>query len=426
MKTFFLSLIPIFLFALGVFAMTRMVKFQPWTKPGQEDDYKAWRQIVLLPTVEANASKQPKIECAETEFDFGIMAPFEQGAHVFSIINSGDEQLVLKNGGKSCSCLDVDLSAVLLKPGEKKDIEVRWDTDKSGKLAQYVKILTNSAETPELQLWVTGMVATILDVSVTEFSFATMLSGEVRSREFFVFSELWEGVTIDRIETSSDDLTCDIIEKAHEVEVPARILSNPEKPVDFKSRIDFRMSIKAQSQGPERTEKIKIFVRPPQELASPAEAGAPSVEQASAHRALQPDGTFLIELPVSTKLVRRLTLYGPAIADGDKKLIDLGKLRTTSAARDWAIIAKIRGDQFPTDMKVSLTGIEGVSASIEKVESSVDQQSLSYRIKIHAQEKLKVGVYNHEDAGKLTIEAPGLPGEELHEFTVELDVLEEN
>lgn len=412
MKNFFLSLIPIVLVCFCVFGLSRAVQFKPWTKTGQEKEYKEFRRIIAMPTVEANAQNKPKVVCSESKFDFGIMSPFENGIHLFTISNDGDAPLVLKNGGKSCSCIDFDLSAMLLEPGESTDIEVRWSTDKPGKLAQNLNIRTNSPETPELQLWITGTVAATLDSSVTRFGFDSLLAEEIRSHDFHIYSDLWDEIVIDRIEASSEDVKCEKIQRSSTSESPLRITSNVEKPIEHKSRVDLRLTVKAQSTGGSRTEQLRIYVKPPQ---SDAEAEATHV------KGLQPDGSILIELPVATRVIRRLSFYGPAIADGEAKLIDLGKIRTTSPAQDWAIVAKLRGDLKPNDMKVSLTGIEGVSATIEPLDSGV-----SYRINIHAEEKLRLGAYNRQDAGKLRIEADGLPGEELVEFKVELDVLEEN
>jgi len=424
MKTFFISLIPIALFGFAVFGLTRMVKFQPWTRTGQEEEYKEFRQIIARPMADANAAKLPKVDCPLTEFDFGMMPPFDNGKHVFKISNIGDDQLVLKNGGKSCSCMDVAFAAALLAPGETKDIEVTWNTDKPGKLAQYIKINTNSPETPELQLWVTGTVATIMDASVGGFGYGSMLAREVRSQDFYLYSGVWDNIVVDRIETSTDDLKCEIIDTPIAVEKSLKLVIKPDRAVEFKSLVDLRMTVTSQSSAGERAEFVNIFVRPPESVAdSAAAAEASPLSRAAMYKSLQPDGTLLIQLPVSTTVVRRLSLYGPAIADGDKKLIDLGKLRTTSPARDWSIIAKIRGDKIPTEMKVNLTGIKGVSATVEQIENTTGQAGVSYRIKIHAEEKLRLGVYNREQSGKLTIESPDLPGEELLEFTVELDVL---
>lgn len=427
MKNFFLSLIPIAIFGFGVFGLTRMVTFQPWTRTGQEEEYKEFKKIISIPMADASAEKQPRVECLDTEFDFGLMPPFSEGKHTFTIRNTGDDQLVLKNGGKSCSCLDIEFAAVLLKPNESKDIEVTWNTDKAGKLAQYVKILTNSPETPELQLWVTGSVATILDASVAGFGFGSLVAKEVRSQGFYLYSGVWDNIVIDRIETSSNDVKCEFLSAPSEVEALPKLVGKSDKPTEIKSRVDLKLTVQAQASGGERVENVKIYVRPPKLDVDPnATAEASPLSLGGMYNSLRPDGTLLIELPVSTTVVRQLSLYGPAIADGDKKLIDLGKLRTKSPARDWSLIAKIRGDYKPTEMKVRLTGIEGVSATVEPIENATGRVGVSYRISIHAEENLRLGVYNREDAGRLIIEAPGLPGEELLEFTVELDVLEEN
>lgn len=425
MKNFFLILIPITLLGFGVVGLGQMVAFKPWTKPGQEEEFKEFKRIIALPMVEDAAAKRPKVDCQTTEYNFGLLPPFTHQNYEFVIANNGDHELVLKKGGESCTCLEADLSAALVAPGEKKTIPVSWNTDKQGKFAQFVKVVTNSPETPEVELWVTGMVATILESSVGSFGYEAMLADEVRTQDFYLYSGVWDKVEIDRIECSSETVQCERIEQPKVVEDPLKVIRKPVIGPEYKSRADFRMTVKAQNNSEIRTETVKIYVRPSQSTTSAETSGEESPESmvaAITKQKLQPDGTMLVELPVTTKTARRLSLYGPAIADGKTKLIDLGKLRTTSPAQEWTIIAKIRGDKYPTDFKVALTGIEGVSVSVEQVEN---KPGIPYRIKIYAEEKLRLGLHNGAQAGKLIIDAPGLPGEEHLEFTVDLDVLEE-
>jgi hypothetical protein len=419
MKYYLLAMIPVFLLGFGVFGLSRLVKFQPFTRPGQEEEYKEMLKVISIPTSDPNAAKLPILECLEPEYDFGVLPPFVDASYTFTIKNTGDDQLVLKNGKASCSCLDSDLSATLLQPGESKQIVVNWNTDKSGNFAQFVRVLTNSPATPEFDLWVKGRVAVALGSGNQHFDFTGLTLGEERSQNFFLYSDLLNSFSIDRIECSSENFSCREVERPVENVGLAFVQSAPS---EHKSRIDLSMTVKAQSVGEQRG-LLRIYVRP--KLDGEGQDLEDSELSGALGNMLRSDGTMLIEFPVLVRVSKRLSLYGPAITDGDRKLIDLGKLRTTSPAREWSIIAKIRGDKAPSDLKVALTGIKGLTASVEKVENS-SSQDITYRLKIHAQEKLPLGIYNREQAGKLTIEAPGLPGEELLEFTVELDVLKPN
>ncbi len=212
MKTFFLSLIPIVLFGFSVFGLSRMVAFKPWTKTGQEEEYREFRRILAMPMVEKTAAKRPKVEC-NCEYDFGLLPPFTDQSHKFVISNVGDEQLAIKQAGESCTCLNADFAAAVVAPGESKVIPVTWNTDKQGKFAQYVRIATNSPDTPELELWVTGTVGTILDCSVPAFGYEGVLAGESRTQNFYLYSGIWDTLEIDRIEYSSDSIKCEPIEK---------------------------------------------------------------------------------------------------------------------------------------------------------------------------------------------------------------------
>lgn len=430
MKTFFLSLIPITLVCFAFFGFTRCVRLKPWTKPGQEEAYQEFRQISAIPTVDSSAAALPKLECSEAVFNFGIMPPFANGTHIFKVTNSGTAPLAVRSSGTSCNCTETDFTAKILQPAEMQEIEVTWDTNQAGNFAQYLKLTTNSPETPELELWVEGTVSTILDASVSALEFGDLMANETRSQEFFLFSSIWDEIEIDRIETSSENIQCKKISKSKAQESSEEFNGRkPEQPISIKSRVDLRMTAIAQEVAGPRTEHLRIYVRPPAIASNSASDGkdiASDLSLRGLYKSLQQDGTLLIELPVETVVLRRFSLYGPAIADGRKKLIDLGKLRTKSPSREWTLIARVRGDRMPVNAKVSLVGIDGVSASIEEIESTAIGMGISYRIKIRAQENLPMAAYNRETAGKLIIETPGIPNEELLEFNVELDVLEEN
>lgn len=430
MKTFFLSLIPMTLVCFAMFGLAKSVRLKPWTRPGQENAYKEFRRISAVPTADPNAAQVPRLECHEAMFNFGIMPPFANGTHIFKVTNSGTAPLAMRSSGTSCNCTETNFTAKILQPDEMQEIEVTWDTNQAGNFAQYLKLTTNSPETPELELWVEGTVSTILDASVSALGFGDLMANETRSQEFFLFSSIWDAIEIDRIETSSENIQCKKISEPQAQESREQFNDRkPEQPISIKSRVDLRMTAIAQEVAGPRTEYVRVYVRPPaidSDSASDCKDTASDLSLRGMYKSLQQDGTLLIELPVETVVLRRFSLYGPAIADGRKKLIDLGKLRTKSPSREWTLIARVRGDKMPANTKVSLLGIDGVSASIEAIESTAIGMGISYRIKIRAQENLSMAAYNRETAGKLIIETPGIPNEELLEFNVELDVLEEN
>ncbi len=92
------------------------------------------------------------------EFDFGTIKEGEKVSHVFTYENTGEEDLVIYKVKGSCGCTVPEWSKEPLKPGEKGEIKVTFDSKlKQGKQMKMVTILANT-EPMEMVLFVKGKV----------------------------------------------------------------------------------------------------------------------------------------------------------------------------------------------------------------------------------------------------------------------------
>lgn len=424
MKRFFWAMIPITLFFFGVFALAKSVRFKPWTKPGQEEQYKEFRQVLAIPDPSPNAESLPEFQCDHDDFDFGSMPLGMQGEYVFTFRNNGQAPLVLRGASPSCSCMEADLTAAVVEPGSSKDITVSWRTEKFGAFAQFVKVTTNSPKQREIDLWVRGNVATILSSSRLALGFGDLVPNESRTQDFFLFSETWKNIAVDRVETSSE-ITCEMLTTPAETEITKLETKQESGPIPT-ARVDFRLSVKPRNESGTVKGFVRIYVRPPQGTFNSAGEPATANELMGLRSAIQPDKTVMIDLPVETVVKRRFSLYSPIITNADKNLIDLGKLTTkTSKGKKWVMIARVRGGVEPTDVRATLTGIPNIATSVEKVEVKTENDftGSSYRIRLEVTEPMQPAVYDFLRQGKLRIDTPGLPGEESLEFFVELDIM---
>ena len=99
---------------------------------------------------ESANSKEPKIEFAVTEHDFGKMIQGEQVSFTYKFKNVGNAPLIITAVEKTCGCTDTKFPRNPIKPGEEGNISITYDS-KGHKGFQnkrvIVKANTNPSET---------------------------------------------------------------------------------------------------------------------------------------------------------------------------------------------------------------------------------------------------------------------------------------
>ena len=117
-----------------------------------DDDGKINTGLVNNPAsaTESANSKEPKIEFAVYEHDFGKMIQGEQVSYTFKFKNTGNAPLIITAVEKTCGCTDTKFPKEPLKPGEEGGITITYDS-KGHKGFQnkrvIVKANTNPSET---------------------------------------------------------------------------------------------------------------------------------------------------------------------------------------------------------------------------------------------------------------------------------------
>lgn len=100
------------------------------------------------------AQKQaPKITVEKPEHNFGEILEGQIVSHNFEIINTGDAELKIDKVQASCGCTAAQPTKKLLKPGEKTNIHVEFDSsNRMGIQQKYVYVFSNDPTTPQLRL----------------------------------------------------------------------------------------------------------------------------------------------------------------------------------------------------------------------------------------------------------------------------------
>jgi hypothetical protein len=94
---------------------------------------------------EVDQSKLPKMEFEEEVFNFGKISQGEKVEHTFVFVNSGSSDLIITSARGSCGCTVPEWPKYPIKPGEKGEIKVIFDS--SGKIGKQHKTVTIVANT---------------------------------------------------------------------------------------------------------------------------------------------------------------------------------------------------------------------------------------------------------------------------------------
>ena len=117
-----------------------------------DDESKVNTGLVNNPAsaTESSNTKEPKIEFAVLEHDFGKMIQGEQVSYTYRFKNTGDAPLIISAVEKTCGCTDTKFPREPIKPGEEGGITITYDS-KGHKGFQNKRIIvkanTNPSET---------------------------------------------------------------------------------------------------------------------------------------------------------------------------------------------------------------------------------------------------------------------------------------
>lgn len=138
----------------------------------------------------AYADSGPKAIVPQHEFNFGSVPQGQKVEHEFVLRNTGDQDLVIQRIAPSCGCTAAAMSASAVKPGASEKIKVSFNTAGFyGTKTKSVHVLTNSRETPELVLKMTGIVVRGVNVAPERIEFGDVplsASRAMRTKEFSV------------------------------------------------------------------------------------------------------------------------------------------------------------------------------------------------------------------------------------------------
>ena len=233
----------------------------------------------------------PKIVIDSLEYDFGSMDPAEECSHSFVIRNEGQAPLQLVKGGTSCKCTVNDMPDRPVLPG--KSVTVRISSkihQKEGFFSHSASIFSNDPKKREFSLTISGVIRTSLGCWPARVLVSDPASGK-QAPKVLVYSQLWDGFKISRVESSIKNLKWRIADGDRDALRGIKALSGYSLSLDLPPLPKGKI-----------TEWLQVTVQPPDK---------------SAPRVLTVD--------LFAKDIQRITVEGPNLEFGDT--VRIGPLR---------------------------------------------------------------------------------------------------
>lgn len=124
----------------------------------------------------------PKMEFESMEVPYGEIDQHSEPLRNLAFTNTGTEPLVIKSARGSCGCTVPIWPKEPIMPGESANIEIRYATDRLGKINKTVTITTNEGGDPHV-IKVTGKVNKADDVQSVPMAPASIITGGKKTGE---------------------------------------------------------------------------------------------------------------------------------------------------------------------------------------------------------------------------------------------------
>jgi hypothetical protein len=99
-----------------------------------------------------NTVKEDALQLKETQFDFGKIPQGKPVTHIFEVINTGKEVLVLENVQASCGCTTPEWSRQPILPGATQQITVGYNSASEGPFEKSITIFYNKGQMKNIMI----------------------------------------------------------------------------------------------------------------------------------------------------------------------------------------------------------------------------------------------------------------------------------
>jgi hypothetical protein len=130
----------------------------------------------------------PRLVLLEDTHDFGQMIQGDAVSHTFPFENRGKADLEIKKVRPSCGCTAGELNKKILKPGEKGEIKITFNSDRfHGPQKKSVKLETNAVRAPVSVITFTALVRRVWSFEPSYLKFALNKDGAATLEKEILF-----------------------------------------------------------------------------------------------------------------------------------------------------------------------------------------------------------------------------------------------
>ncbi|MGH9443425.1 MAG: DUF1573 domain-containing protein [Thermoanaerobaculia bacterium] len=130
----------------------------------------------------------PKISIDPMMKDAGTVAKGDRIDAIFTVKNSGTQDLVISDARPSCGCTVASFDKVI-KPGQSGKITAAVDTKNfNGPITKAVTVVSNDPENPQIALTIKAVVKPYVEVAPQEFVRFSTIRGDSAAADLVIFS----------------------------------------------------------------------------------------------------------------------------------------------------------------------------------------------------------------------------------------------
>jgi len=162
--------------------------------------------IIVFGNFSSKSGRPPQITISEEEWDFGKVKPEMKPNHTFTVINKGNEDLIIERVRASCGCVQTSISTNRILPGKSAELKATFNTvGYEGKLEKIIYIKSNDPEVPEKRIKVKVDIEhqfkPKINTPSTEWNMGLVSQGDMLNLRFPIENKGDAELIIDKIET---------------------------------------------------------------------------------------------------------------------------------------------------------------------------------------------------------------------------------
>jgi len=186
--------------------------------------------FLMFYNIQNKSSQPPTISISEEEWNFGKIKEDERPVHIFTLKNTGREELIISRVRSSCGCTATMLSSDNIQSGKSAELKVTFNpTGYNGLVKKDIYIESNDPQLPKAKITITTEVEPIPSpkafLSNSQWDLGLISQGDLPTFTFTIENKGELDLTIDKIDASEYT--------QYDIEIPLTILPGEKQEITF-------------------------------------------------------------------------------------------------------------------------------------------------------------------------------------------------